>query len=675
MTALKSFGLHFGVLLLGVVIFFVQGPSFVHHLAERLPDAGDSLLNCWILAWDAHALTTHDVNIWDAPIFYPARNTLTFSETMFGNLWLTVPVELLTGNPILAYNALVLVSFVLGMYCTFLLVRALTSSFGAGVLAGILFSFNPQRWSEVPHVQLLPFFWAPLALLLVHRCLEKPRAWTLLAVFATIVAQYYTSLYLGTMLLVMSGLFVAIQLIEEDGRKNCLAVLTDRRLQKVFLAGSALAALLALLPLALPYWRTIQDWDFVRTQADEASFSCELASFVVPQESFRSYHWLRHLLGGHFRGCGGLGVLPWLLAVGGILVGRRQPVVRRFAWTALAMALLMLGPCLIFFNRQYPLPLPYFLVHHLIPGSKALRAPSRFVLPLLLCLAVLAGFAIARVLRALQRTGPSIRVLVAAPLLGFLCVDYAVSDNPGIPLERGDALPPVYRYLQTCEGDRPVLELPPTLGAQFRYLYYQTTHWQPLLGGESGNVTPAAQEMSRRIQGGPTPQVLRLLALTPAATLVVHLNAYPVEAEREAWRAADLGAYGFRPVGQFGEALVWQRACPLPPSASKLRVLQSRVAISHGLSGDRFDLSLVVTPAGKDLPWRFLERGFGEVIIEIVDADGVQRSLKSVAVPPYLLPGEQARIKLERIRGSFAGAHSARISGLLLEPCEIKATP
>src|SRR5262249_1462525 len=141
-------------------LFFLQGPRYVWHPGDRLADVGDSVLNSWILAWDAHALFDPDLNVWDAPIFYPARNTLTFSETMFGNLWVTLPVQYLTGNPILAFNVLVLVSFVLGMYFTFILAQALTRSFLAGVAAGVIFSFNPFRWSEICHVQLLPFFWA-----------------------------------------------------------------------------------------------------------------------------------------------------------------------------------------------------------------------------------------------------------------------------------------------------------------------------------------------------------------------------------------------------------------------------------------------------------------------------------------------------------------------------------
>jgi len=677
MTALPPLLAHVGVMFLGVVIFFVQGPSFVRHLGDRVADPCDALLNSWILAWDAHALTTPQVNVWDAPIYYPVKNTLTFSETMFGNLWLTVPVQLLTGNPTLAFNALVLGSFVLGLYCTFLLVRSLTGSFGAGVLAGIIFSFNPYRWSEILHMQLLPFFWAPLALLLAHRFLETQRTRALAGLLATLVAQYYTSIYLGTILLITTAVFVAVHLLVERKGKDRFVFLTDRRLRRALLGGGLLAAL-ALLPLVLPYLRTARDWDFVRSQADNASFSCEFLSYFVPNRSFRSYTWLYEKMEGRIRGYCGLGVVPWLLALGGVFLAKKQAtprVVRRFAWTALAMAVLMLGPCLILFNEQHRFPLPYFLVYHLVPGGKAMRVPTRFIFPLLLCLAVLGGFAVAHGLRVWRRWRLPARLLAGTAFLALLALDYAVTEDPGIALETRAAFPAVYDYLAGSGRDRPVLELPAPLGGQFRYLYYQTAHWRPLVGGESGSATPAVQELARRTKGMPTKDTLRFLELTPALTVVIHLNAY-LGAEQEAWRAADLGPNGFKRGPQFGEALVWERVQPLPESAPQLRVACPDLQFSRAFLRDRLDVALVLVPSDKDKPWRYLERGLGELTIEVVGAEGtVQEFTKSFAIPSYLLPGESTTIKLDKVRGHFASARRVRIRGPLVEEFEAEVGP
>jgi hypothetical protein len=335
----------------------------------------------------------------------------------------------------------------------------------------------------------------------------------------------------------------------------------------------------------------------------------------------------------------------------------------------------MLGPCLILFNQQRRFPLPYFLVYHLVPGGKAMRVPTRFIFPLLLCLAVLGGFAVAHGLRIWRRWPLLVRVLIAAGFVSLLCVDYAVTENPGVPCASRANFPPVYAYLAAKGQDRPVLELPAALGGQFRYLYYQTAHWRPLLGGESGSFTPAALEIAKRTQGLPTAETLRFLEVTPAMTLVIHLDAY-AQPQRDAWCNADLGPHGFRRAGPFGEAMVWERVEPLLASTTKLRVARPDFQLSHSFLRDRLDIALVVSPAGKDKPWRYLERGLGEVTIEVVCGnDPAQRFSKPFPIPPYLLPGETATIKLDKVRGDFKEATRVRIRGPLLEDCDAAISP
>jgi len=73
----------------------------------------DVNLTIWALAWDAHALVTDPLHLFDANAFFPSKLTLACSEHMLGNLPLSGPVQLLTGNPVLAHQATLLASFVL----------------------------------------------------------------------------------------------------------------------------------------------------------------------------------------------------------------------------------------------------------------------------------------------------------------------------------------------------------------------------------------------------------------------------------------------------------------------------------------------------------------------------------------------------------------------------------
>src|SRR4030095_2347037 len=139
-------------------------------LIVRLPDyifidPGDPLLNAWILAWDYHILTTEPWNLFQANIFYPVENALAFSEHLLGLLPIFAPPYALTGNPILAYNVVLFLSFPLCGIAMFLLIHYWTTNFWASLLTGCLFAFSPVRLGQLAHLHLLNLYWAPLALL------------------------------------------------------------------------------------------------------------------------------------------------------------------------------------------------------------------------------------------------------------------------------------------------------------------------------------------------------------------------------------------------------------------------------------------------------------------------------------------------------------------------------
>jgi hypothetical protein len=62
------------------------------HPASTLPsDLVDTLLNTWILGWDADRLAHGLHGVWNAPIFFPYHDTLAFSENLFGLGFLVAP--------------------------------------------------------------------------------------------------------------------------------------------------------------------------------------------------------------------------------------------------------------------------------------------------------------------------------------------------------------------------------------------------------------------------------------------------------------------------------------------------------------------------------------------------------------------------------------------------------
>jgi hypothetical protein len=134
-------------------------------------DAGDPLLNAAILAWNATHVPWTD-GWFQFPIFYPTRDALTLSEHLLGVSVVASPFIWLTGNPAIAYNITLLLSYPLSGLAMYALVWRLTRSSPAAFVAGLAFAFAPYRAGQLPHIQMLAMFWAPLALLGLHGLAE-----------------------------------------------------------------------------------------------------------------------------------------------------------------------------------------------------------------------------------------------------------------------------------------------------------------------------------------------------------------------------------------------------------------------------------------------------------------------------------------------------------------------
>ncbi len=105
-------------------------------------DNGDAQLNEWILAWVAHELPHVPAQLFQGNIFYPARDTLAFSEPLIVPSLLGAPLAWLGGSPVLVFNMMVLAGFALSALAGYALVFTWTGDRMAGLLAGATFAFN-----------------------------------------------------------------------------------------------------------------------------------------------------------------------------------------------------------------------------------------------------------------------------------------------------------------------------------------------------------------------------------------------------------------------------------------------------------------------------------------------------------------------------------------------------
>jgi hypothetical protein len=487
------------MLLLFTALTAVMTYPQVLHMADGVHDDGDPLMVTWVLSWVAHQLPRAPAHMFDANIFYPERNTLAYSETLLLPGTIAAPLFWLGIGPILIYNLVFLSGFVLSGVGVALLVRRLTGSLGAAILAGIVFAFPPYRIDHYAHLQLQQTQFIPLALWAFHRLLDTNRlrdgVW--LGVF--VACQMLSCMYYGLFLIPYTAVVCGALLIA-SGRPS--------RARLTALAAAAAITVLAMLPLARAYMAARQVVG-ERGRAEVADGSATWRNYLAPPEANALYGKVfARFMEPERR------LFPGFVAVALAIVGLWPPLSpTRIAYgLGLLLAIdVSLGLNGIVYRALYDYFLPF----------KALRIPARMGLMTGFSLAVLAGYGSARL--AAQLRSPATARAMFAGLGLMMLVEYA-----SWPLELWKApreAPPSYADVIRDRGDSPtavLFEFPTLLTADPSYLYYSTFHWQYLVNGYSGFFPPSYVRLARSLKNFPDTPSIDTIKQHGVRYLVVH---------------------------------------------------------------------------------------------------------------------------------------------------------
>ena len=235
----------------GVIAVFIALTAFMTYPQARFlasgvsVNEGDALFSTWRLAWVAHQLPRDPLHLFDANIFYPERGTLAFSDAMLVPALTAAPLFWLGVPQLAVHNIVFLSGFALSGAGMFLLVRSLTGSSGAALLAGFAFAFLPFRYVHYAHLELQMAQWMPLGLWAFHRTLRSGRLPDGLLTGLFLALQCLSSWYYG----IFFATFLApVALATLIGQGMARARSSIRALS----AGAALTAILVV-PMAMPY--------------------------------------------------------------------------------------------------------------------------------------------------------------------------------------------------------------------------------------------------------------------------------------------------------------------------------------------------------------------------------------------------------------------------------------
>ncbi|HEX2062631.1 MAG TPA: hypothetical protein VHK90_17960, partial [Thermoanaerobaculia bacterium] len=257
---------------LAAVAFAALSVAFTWPLAWNLDravsDPGDPYLNIWILDWDWYATFHAPLSLFHAPAFHPAKYALAFSENLYGIAMLLFPLRALGVGPIAAYNIAMLLGFALCGFGAYLLGRRLTSSWFAGMAAGVFYAFVPFRFTQLSHIQLTWGGWLPLMLVALLDYARRPTRRRALVFAALFAMNGLTNIHY----LLFGALATAIT-----------AVLLLPRAQWRELAIATALALLVLAPFLYPYAIVAELYGMQRTYDDVARFSAMPSDWLPGQ--------------------------------------------------------------------------------------------------------------------------------------------------------------------------------------------------------------------------------------------------------------------------------------------------------------------------------------------------------------------------------------------------------
>jgi hypothetical protein len=488
-------------------------------------DNADTQLNEWILAWIAHQLPRHPMHLFEANIFYPAHDSLAFSEPLLVPALMGAPLAWAGASPVLVYNLVLILGFALTAFATFVVVDEWTGRAAAGLLAGSVFAFNTHTLTRLAHVQGIHLYGLPIALLALDRLLCKGTYRIALMLAGALAILAYTSGYLIVFALVMIAVALIARVDEWLPRMLELA-------PRIALAG--IVAVVSIVPVYLPYRRVAREQQMVRSLDVIKEYSATpqgyLATLGRVHYSTWAHVFFKNPVDTFFPG-----VVVLVLAAWAIVMSSRRAAapaarsrVRMLVAIGLAGVVLSLGTATPIYGWLFAI----------FPPMQGLRAAARFGNLFLLAIALLGGIGLAALLpsgRHGPATGGTIGRFQPRTRRAWLAVALVIAVNveslraPFI-FQPFNGIPGIYKLLATEPGPVVVAEQPfyPrwAIFQNAPYVLASTAHWRPLMNGYSGYTPDTYQPYADAFWYFPDERSIQAMKDAGVTHVVVHTAAF-----------------------------------------------------------------------------------------------------------------------------------------------------
>jgi len=470
-------------------------PLFLH-ISTSSPMAdgqGDQFQSMWMFWWFKTALFHLQTNpLYTTFVFYPHGTSLIYHMPIFLSL-LALPFQYLLSSPanlIIAYNLILMFTFVLSGFGVYLLTKYLIKDPVTAFICGLLFAFSSYRLWHLNHLGLLSTEWIPFYILYLFRFVDEKLLKYALWVGVFFVFTFLSDLTCALFLSTFTSIYFLYLLVKS--RK--------RLLDKKIIINSSIAlftVVIILSPFLYSLSSTQIDWP---TQTKEqTTYSANLVGYFLPV-SERSLWGSSFLPSQHdYLGiAGGELFLGYILLffVMYTLIKRGKERIKFWFFSSLAFLLLSLGHTIYIYNHSYYFNwLPYNLLYTYVPFLRIGRTPYRFSLMVTLCLIIFSSYGLTRFFNShyakdrnlsdLKNFFRSFLVRKGMPLVVvvLICLEFIVVPTTLIQVE----VPESYQKIKEMPEEFAILEMPASFfgNSLFAnvYLFYQTVHGKKLVDG------------------------------------------------------------------------------------------------------------------------------------------------------------------------------------------------
>ena len=389
------------------------------------------------------------------------------------SVWPWMWLQVLIGQPT-TYNTVWLLSYVLGGYFMYLLVKSrlpITSKsrLPAAFLAGFVYMLLPYHVAHsYGHFGAMQIQWLPLLFLLLFQWFKTFSPYIAVALGLVFTLQAWTEHHYALWFAIATFIAIAFQWQEIKTRFNKQALLS-----------LLLTFVIVTFGVILPYMPTVRlatgEQNPLALGTEQTSrFSADLFSYVTPPSFHMFWGNISNRLFAH-RFTGNIAEATQYLGLVSLLFiiffHQHIPRKERLLWSTVGIVffVISLGPTLHILGWTPGLPLPYQLIEWL-PVFSSIRTVARAGVIVGIAVAVLVGWVIA--------TQVSRKRMIAA-LAGLLVLDYLFWPIPS----QSTQLSGVYNLLKESPGSR-IVELPAATNYTIasRALYASHIHGKEVVG-------------------------------------------------------------------------------------------------------------------------------------------------------------------------------------------------